>query len=370
MKNITIIIDPNIWKQSRLTRDEFSRRIRQVKAIRMEEPYWNFQDATLFPVFSCLPRNLESWGLLSRLHNLVNKGVFSVFGERIDYKVFALLLPIKLTEWLLNTEIDTVKLQILNWIAASMCLSGCAPDEKQDAFPLEIQEAINSIRNKYYDKRFTHEKIFGRNNLGCPQRAKELQNRYWKVGRDLTGGIPEFMRHLFQSYEKLNWETWGINATSFTVEYRIACFRDEDWIRVIQQEEEDSLVHCENNSEVWQKWLHTFEAYPMTNKHIFSLFGESRISGFVYLFLGQESGHYKIGFTADSNPYARLGQLQMGSSENFLPAGHFRAASKKTEAVVHNCFSGKWIRGEWFALTHEDRTNILDDDWRMRNNIF
>jgi len=38
--------------------------------------------------------------------------------------------------------------------------------------------------------------------------------------------------------------------------------------------------------------------------------------------------------------------------------------------VIKGIFASKRIRGEWFALSEEDVTNLLDKEWRRRNSLF
>ena len=64
--------------------------------------------------------------------------------------------------------------------------------------------------------------------------------------------------------------------------------------------------------------------------------------------------------------------MQTGSAERFTPVGHFRAASDKTEKTLKKFFEAKRVRpdGEWFALTEQDIASLLEEEWRIRNNIF
>ena len=132
------------------------------------------------------------------------------------------------------------------------------------------------------------------------------------------------------------------------------------------------MVRGDSDKEWWQKWLHTFELYPSRRSYLFNTLGTEIQMGFVYLFRGEDSGQYKIGFHAGTGPYGRRGSLQTGSAERLSPAGHFRVSSQKTETIIKSLFSSKRVRpdGEWFALAEEDVANLLDENWRIRNNLF
>ena len=114
----SLVVNVNVWRGSKLSREDFLRRVRSVQAIRVYENTWSSQEASVLPVFSCLPRSLESWGLLARLHQLVNDGDFSVFEERTPDRIFAITLAREFVRWLLGTKVRTIQLQVMNWLAA------------------------------------------------------------------------------------------------------------------------------------------------------------------------------------------------------------------------------------------------------------
>ncbi len=147
---------------------------------------------------------------------------------------------------------------------------------------------------------------------------------------------------------------------------------DRDWDAIVVRGQDDKLVRAESCGELWQKWLHTFSLFPTRRSHLFNVIGPEVQMGFVYIFRGEELDRYKIGWTANEYSYARKGSLQTGSAERLIPVGHFRAASDKTEKTVKKFFEAKRVRpdGEWFALTEQDIEYLLDEEWRIRNNIF
>ncbi len=196
------------------------------------------------------------------------------------------------------------------------------------------------------------------------------------MARSLAGAVPEFLLLWARQLDKTNLTAWGLSRREFgrwpslSFNYRFAFFFERDWQNIIVNGEEDTLERVESSENIWQKWLHTFESYPRTHRHIFFAMSDPVQTGFVYLFKGKELGLYKTGFTSKEDAYARKASGQTFSAEELIPAGHFRAASKRTEKVVHELFAANRVRGEWFALTEQDIANLLDEEWRIRNNIF
>jgi hypothetical protein len=371
----TVVIDPHIWKKSGLPRAEFLKRIRAFKKLRLR-PVMTPQEATTLPVFSYLPRTLESWGLLERFHNLVNKGDFSVFDGRTSDFIAALIIAPRLATWLLNTKLATIQNQILNWLAAYLTWHSDLPDKKTARLPTGLHEKVEAIIRKHYSGRFSHDAVWEMSNRTGPD---DLAAHYEEVSRELTGAAPPEILKL------RNWEVrdartqeWGLSSHNlsdwigFDFHYDYGYIRDDDWKVFIVEGRECELPAAESSEELRQKWLHTLDLYPTRKSHLFSILGGEAQLGYVYILRNEATGHHKIGFTAGTDPYGRLASLQTGSPERLIAAGHFRAASLKTEAVVRKHFAAKRLRpdGEWFALSQDDLTNLLDEEWRVRNNIF
>jgi hypothetical protein len=370
-----VVVNTGIWKKSKLSRAEFLKRIRCVKAIRVDE-IRTTRVATGYPILSFVPLTLESWANFEKFHALVNTADFSIFDEHTERRFFAIVLPQKVGTWLHHAKFTTIQLQILNWLAALATWHGEMPEKKVPQLPSEIKKQIDAIRSEYYGNGFSFEEIWGKANSKKPF---ELLKHYENVSRSFTGAAPpEFLKIRDCELSQVDLKTWGLDRSAFddwsrlNIPYRFAYFRDDDWERIVEKGVSDELLRSESSDEMWQKWLHTFELYPTRKSHLFNVLGTEVPMGFVYLFRGKESGHYKIGFTGGSEPYGRHGSLKTGSSEQLERAGHFRAASMKTETVVKNHFAAKRLRpdSEWFALSETDVANLLDEDWRIKNNIF
>jgi len=371
----TVVIDPYIWKKSGLSRAEFLKRIWSFKKLRLHS-VMTPQEATRFPVFSFFPRTLESWALLERLHNLVNKGDFSVFDGRTSDFIAVLVLAPQLTTWLLDTRIATLQNQVLNWVAAYRAFHSEFPDKKTSSLPPGLDEKVESIIRKHYSGRFSSDEVWEMSNRTGPQ---DFLDHYLQVSKELTGGPPpEILQLLNWQVRDVRTQEWGLDSSDsgewigFDFHYDYGYIRGDDWKLFIVEGQECELPAAESSEDLRQKWLHTLELYPTRKSHLFSILGGDVQLGYVYILRSETTGHHKIGFTAGSAPYGRIASLQTGSPERLIPVGHFRAASQKTEAVVQRHLAAKRLRpdGEWFTLSQDDLSNLLDEDWRIRHNIF
>ena len=367
------IINPLIWKRSGLPRNEFLKRVRSAQAIRIREWNWIYER---LPRFSYFPSSLDLWTQLERLHHLVNDGDFSVFDERVEDRVFAVILPPRFATWLLRTKVATLQSQIIHWLAAYSTFRGKLPSEQVTELPPGIKEQVEVIKRKYFGTGFSHEELW---ETHYPERPAELLKHYENTAKAVTGSAPpEILKLRECDFDTVDLSAWGLNRgqfggwPGFTFQYSYAYFRPDDWERIVEKSECDDLVRAESSQDWWQKWLHTFELYPKRGSLVFNAVADEVQTGYVYLFHDEHKGAYKIGFHAGSDPYGRRGSLQTGNPDPLLPVGNFRVSSKKTETVLHQFFAGKRVRsdGEWFALTKEDIANILDEGWRIRNNIF
>ena len=370
MKEV-VIINPHIWKLSKLSREEFIRRLKCVRGIRTGFK----QSYDYFPSLSYFPDTLESWTHLERFHRLVNEGDFSIFDELPPNQVvFTIVLPEKLTTWLLNVKLATLQHQILNWLAAWKVFHGTWREKKGTSIPRPIEERVETIIANYYGAGFSSKEMWEK---GYPERPNELLTHYCEVSKSLTGSVPpEILKLRVCDLDGVDLDEWGLEAGCFGTwpslrfPYRYGFMYARDWDAIVVRGERDEFER--DAVELWEKWKHTFSLYPTSKNHLFELAKQAPQSGYIYLFRAKESGRYKVGWTADEDPYARKGSLQTGSAEELIPAGHFRAASNKTETTVHIFFEGKRVRsdGEWFGLNEADVSCLLDGAWRARNNIF
>jgi hypothetical protein len=320
------------------------------------------------PIFSFFPSSLSAWHSLQQFHRLVNEADFSVFDG--DGRIFAIIVVPKPAQWMRNTNLVTLQRQILNWIAAwSKLQYGKLPHDDTTTLPPGIREEVESIKREHYDHaRFTDSNLWETN---YTEGQDELIHHYEETSKKLTGASPPNILRLRRFELDFAHKAWGLDE-SFIFPYRYAYFTERDWNRIIIQGVVDDLNRSESSGEAWQKIKHTFNSYPSSHKHTFNVLADEVQKGFIYLLRGEDSGYYKIGFTTSENPYSRRRSLQTGSAERLAPAGYFSAASAKTEQTIRLLFAAKRARndGEWYILTQQDVDNLLDEVWRLRNNIY
>jgi 5-methylcytosine-specific restriction endonuclease McrA len=262
-----VIIDPHVWKKSGMSRLDFVKRIRGVKAIRVREIECS-QEATGLPVFSYLPRNLESWGLLERFHRLVNEGDFSVFDERANDFIIAIVIAPSLAHWLFNTKIAVLQLQILNWLAGWLTWHSELPDKKIAQLPAGIVEKVESIQRVHYGQQFCVDELWGKSHS---KRPLELLKHYEDITKKLTNTTPpEILKIRTCELENIDLESWGLSRV-FDFGYSYIYIRGDDWERYVVRGEICENDRVESSEELRQKWLHTFELYPTRKSHVFGI---------------------------------------------------------------------------------------------------
>lgn len=82
---------------------------------------------------------------------------------------------------------------------------------------------------------------------------------------------------------------------------------------------------------------------------------------FGYIYVIECEGLYKIGW-ARSSPRLRRKTLQIGSPFELTLIGVI-PGERIDEAEWHRVFAHKRVRGEWFKLTPEDISYILQDSY-------
>jgi hypothetical protein len=391
--NLKIVIDPFINEQAKLSRAAFLERVRSVQSIRttnLKIGFYLNDDKKLLQ--------------LTHLHQIVNVGKFN--GQTLTpHRLFAIGIPQKLFSWVSNTSLATFKQQLLHWHAAYYTFNPFQEFADEELDPLVLAE-VNEIIIKFYPENYREK--FNVANIDNNEERKEKMDFALKYYNDVsiqyTGSHPpEFLKNPYQdpfwNIEENDYD-WGLSRKcQFTI--RISCFSRLDWIvkversidklkdfykldlrkgrktiqeieAMIENADDDNLQRAESDDEMWQKWKYTFQNYEISKEFIYDSLipREESKTGYVYL-MQDESGATKIGWTKKEE-IDRISGVQTGNPTNISIRGSFKASSSKTEKVLHKLYKSKRIRerGEWFFLTEEDIQNILDTEWRRRNNIY
>lgn len=89
--------------------------------------------------------------------------------------------------------------------------------------------------------------------------------------------------------------------------------------------------------------------------------------GFVYVVKPENSNRCKIGWTS-RHPETRLSELQTSHHRKLVLEGVI-PADESMEKRIHDHFSERRIRGEWFEVPTDKIRDILDRGWRRRVGI-
>jgi hypothetical protein len=145
---------------------------------------------------------------------------------------------------------------------------------------------------------------------------------------------------------------------------------DTDWRKIVEEGQFDRLLRAESDTGMWQRWKQTFELADSGGSHVFEIFATSPSKGYVYVMQQGDSDFYKIGWTTDGEISRRLAALQTASTEKLSLVGSFPASSRQTEEALHRLFGPFHQRGEWFRLSREQVAHLLDEEWRVEQQIF
>lgn len=387
--NLEIVIDANINESIKVSRSEFANRICNVKEIRTKDIEFSFY-----------LDDIKKLRQIENLHNIINTGNFAGQTFEVDH-LFAIGFPRKLFSWLKNISSSTLYKQLLHWHAAYYAFSFQEFDDKE--FDPLVHSEVIQILNEYYPEnykaKFHNNKI--ENEFEYETKINEALEHYFSVSEKYTGSLPpEFLKNPYlEPSSNIDDYNWGL-FPDYEFSILISYFNDREWIEIVERNsdklkefiikstgkqitikeidemiskaEKDTLQRAESNSEMWQKWKHTFENFESRKTFTYSLIpNEKVVNGFIYLFQTESKDATKIGWTTKPSEFRKSG-LQTGNHEHLIERGHFAASEKKTEDILHKMFKHTQIRqnGEWFHLTENEIQNILNKEWRMKNNIF
>jgi hypothetical protein len=390
--NLEIVIDAHIHDQAKISRDTFADRISNVKGIRTKE----------FPLGFYLD-DISKLSRLEQLHQIVNTGKFK--GQTFtDNKLFAIGVPQKLFLWFKNTTATTLHKQLLHWHAAYYAFNSFQEFADEEFDPLVLKE-VKKILKQFYPENFKEK--FYIDNIENSKKYKATKEYglkyYYEKSEEYTGSLPpEFLKNPYRdplsSIEDSDYD-WGL-LPNCKFSLLISYFNELDWIiiaersktkliefhkwsidnkrmsikeidDIIQNADNDTLQRAESDSDMWQKWKYTFQNFEIRKEFTYSLVPKNNSHG-GYVYLQQdETSATKIGWTKNEGFQRKAGN-QTGNPTVLTEIGRFMASSTKTETVLHEMFRDKQTRrgGEWFWLTESDIENILNYEWRMKNNIF
>lgn len=259
-----VLVDTNIHKKAKCTREKFLEKVQYVKTIRTARngSHFSFYIATA-----------DEYENLIRFHDLINKGIFYFQG----YTVFAVAVQPKLYEWFKSTDITTIQKQIVCWLAGCYFFNPDKRDiHKRQLYKLLFEEMLKIVETYYDDFDLPNfqqlEQRFRKNNESalfdetdrCCEKYIQVCNQYY------NSNPPEFLASPFK-YENLM--EWGVND-SYNFEFIEAYFNERDWDNIINNNSKDSLERVESRDYLWLRWQHVFRTFDKRNNFVYTFFLE------------------------------------------------------------------------------------------------
>lgn len=262
LRGQTIIIDPDIHKQAKITRDKFLERVSCVKSIRTayNSNYISFYITTL-----------DEYTNLKKFYDLVNSGIFSFSYN----KVFAIAVQPKLYEWFKYTDYSVIEKQIVGWLAAAYYFQPKKRNIQKEQLYKPLFDEILQLVDKYFksfplpDFDAQDEAFPNYDNDTLLAQIEKCKQKYIQFCHDFyKADPPEFLKSPF-GYDIL--PEWGVNEYH-NFEFVWAYFTDKDWENIIVKGGTDSLQRSESRDDLWEKWKHTYQTFDQRNNFVYSFF--------------------------------------------------------------------------------------------------
>jgi len=371
---VTVVINPYVHKHiKKETREGFLERVSCVEYIRTRT------DSSGCDGLSLYIGSQNNYEQFRDIKLAVSKGDFTGLDSRTYGYVFGIDIPDKLYDWMLKNDIDLIYRQVFCWLAALYASDpGMRYVMLEQIYPPVFEEVLK-IYEEYFSEYVESEEEYsirtGKEEFLTWEEeqvhSKVLKEVYKKACKDYYGSLPpDIISNPFSLSSHEDWMLGNGASDRFNVTITKFWFTPIDWKNIVLNEVQDNLARCESVKHYWEKWRHQFSAFESTNNHHFSLFNGNQKKGYVYLINQRNTSVYKIGFTTDQKIEKRLKGLQTGNAAVLDITGYFQCSGVKTEGNVHKLFSSQRLQGEWFELENKDVYNILDEKWRILNNIF
>ena len=262
-----VIINPWIHKQSTLSKEDFLKRIKNVKSIRTR-----LNDFSI----SIYITSLDEFNNLNTFHKIINNGIFPLENS----PVFAIAVQPELYNWFKSKSVVQIQKQILCWIAGLVFFN---PDNniiyKKQLYP-PMYEEVHKIIKEYYSEfnlpnfKSLKFELFKNNNELYFEERDRCVSFYQNVCSKIYGDVPPEI--LASPFEYFDMEKWGLNK-HFNFEFIEAYFTQKDWGKILLGESQDELSTTQSNDHLWMKWKHTYISHNETKSFLYSFIFEEPI---------------------------------------------------------------------------------------------
>jgi hypothetical protein len=345
-----LVINPFVHVKTKLSRQQFLSRVSSVKGIR----------TSVDEFFTVYLHDIDSFMLPLYLQAAIRNGSFDgLDGFYGRVRLFGVEIGRKLHEWLDRTDIDTVRRQIILWLAAMYWQETTRRHIMRRQLYGPVVEEIERLQSTSFSEPATDDP--GQN-----------EAHYLEISHSYVGaGPPELLEKLMPPGLWIPPGEWSVHQAyePFDLALRRIYFTATDWKDVVDDGDDDDLLRSESSTELWDKWKLQFASYDERATSTYSLFGGNPARGSVYVIRESGSDRYKIGYTSGS-PRQRLAKLKTGNAVPLELVGSFRVVGPQTERMLHRVFSSSRLTGEWFRLKDDEVEQLLDEDWRRAHSIF
>ena len=350
---VAVIINPNVHTGSKLNRKQFLGRLSSVEAVRTNV---NAYDEGL----SVYIHSVETFNYYRHLKDAISNGDFSGLDGTYRVRHFGIDIADPLLKWFESCELSIIQKQVVCWLTALYAMDSSSRHIMEDQIYPPVMQEIRLLFKDFYQEKYPEEQI----DKDIRAIYKEACNYYYNSFPPNILDRPGTLQ-----IDQKTVDNWRIHNT-FDINIGRFWFRENDWQRIVVDQEEDDMLRSESSKEYYAQWKHQFSSYDSHGAHIYGLYDTEATSGYIYIVCEEATSNYKIGFTTNSDIEKRLGSLQTGNSNQLVVRGSFPCASRKSERLLHAMFSDSRVRGEWFALTEVQVNEILDANWRKDNFVF
>lgn len=384
MAGKVFVCNPHIASYAKISPEELSDRLRNVRALRRGESprYLSYYIA-----------DGEDWPAWENLHALVHgKGMRYSDGQ--SRTCFGSFLPPAIHKWLLNNPLPTIQRQITLYLATLYASDPSKQQIMREQIHALFLPDIKNLAATYYAKLDVDE-------------VDIWSTPYLEASEDFIGSAPPPILFQGASYmmPKDKQREWGIDrADEFYINVGFAYMTGYDWKSIVlrdkntlardrfrdklrdgqgykhlsaadkksvdalaEQSSEDNLYRSESDPKTYQLWLQACRNFVRESSPTYEPLGKNTDKGFVYL-VRDESGMIKIGFS--KNVSQRLANLNTGSAQKIELITAFPVSSAKAEKALHRFFETKRRKLEWFQLSDDEINSISCQSWRSENGIY
>lgn len=258
-----IIVDPDIHKKAKLSREQFLEKVSHVKEIRTAKNY------NYISFYIC---SFDEYNNLKKFYDLINHWKF----DFKNHYNFAIAVQPKLYNWFKNTEYTIIEKQITFWLTSLYFFEPKKRHILKDQLYKPLFEEILKLVNTYYenfdlpDFEKLNQNLLADNDETIFDEEDRCREEYLKQCKLFYNAEPpEFLTSPF-GYEHL--EDWGVNER-YCFEFVEAYFLDKDWeYTIIKGHNDDDGGRVESRSDIWEKWKHTYATFDQRKNPIYSFY--------------------------------------------------------------------------------------------------